>query len=275
MSERSGFEPGVPCWVDTLQADPDAARRFYGDLFGWQFEGPGPMPGDPPGEYYVARLRDRDVAGVASQPAADAPAAVWSTYIQVDTAEASVDKVRGAGGSVVIGPLDAPPAGRLAVVADPDGAVFNLWEPGERPGAQLVNEPGAWSMSLLNARDPERAKAFYGTVFGWGSDSFETGDGEVTIFRLPGFVGGEPEQPVPRDVVATMAPMSAERFPEDVPSHWSVDFWVDGVDRSAEQVAALGGSVIAPPYDIPGTSLRQAAVADPQGAPFSITEVKI
>jgi uncharacterized protein len=84
MSERDGFEPGVPCWVDTLQPDPDAALRFYGGLFGWEFEGPGAMPGDPPGRYFVARLRGRDVAGVASQPAAGAPPeAVWNTYIQL------------------------------------------------------------------------------------------------------------------------------------------------------------------------------------------------
>jgi predicted enzyme related to lactoylglutathione lyase len=274
MSERDGFEPGVPCWVDTLQPDPDAALRFYGGLFGWEFEGRGAMPGDPPGRYFVARLRGRDVAGVGSQPAAGAPPeAVWNTYIQVESADDSAEQVKGAGGTVVVEPLDALPAGRLAVVADPQGATFNLWEPRERAGAELVNEPGAWSMSLLNARDAEGAKAFYGAVFGWDCDTFETGDGAITMFRLPGFVGGEPQQPVPRDVVATMAPMSPERFPEEAPSHWSVDFWVGSVDSSTERSAALGGEVLAPPYDIPDTVLRQAAVADPQGAAFSITEV--
>jgi uncharacterized protein len=274
MSERDGYQPGVPCWVDTLQPDPDAALRFYGDVFGWQFEGPGTMPGDPPGRYFVARLRGRDVAGIASRPEAGTPPeAVWNTYIQVESVDDSAERLSAAGGRVVVEPLDALPAGRLCVVADPEGAVFSLWEPRERAGAQLVNEPGAWSMSLLNARDPEAAKAFYATVFGWGSDTFETGDAAITMFRLPGFVGGEPQQPVPRDVVATMAPMSAERFPEDVPSHWSVDFWIGSVDSSVERTAALGGEVLVPPYDIPDTVLRQAAVADPQGAAFSITEV--
>ena len=275
MSERDGFQPGVPCWVDTLQADPDAARRFYGELFGWEFEGPGPMPGDG-GRYFVARLRGRDVAGVASQPAERAPAAaVWNTHIHVASLEDSAKQVSAAGGGVVVDPLDVPPAGRFAVVADPEGATFTLWEPGDRAGAELVNEPGAWSMSLLNARDPEGAKRFYGAVFGWGSDTFELGGGAVTLFRPPGFVGGEPQQPVPRDVVATMAPMSSERFPDDVPAHWSVDFWVGGVNPAAEKVASLGGSVMAPPYDVPGTPLRQAVVADPQRATFSITEVTV
>ena len=111
---------------------------------------------------------------------------------------------------MIAAPFDVLPAGRTAVVADPDGAAFCLWEAGERHGAQLVNEPSAWSMSALSSRDAERAKAFYGALFGWTTEALEMGGGEVTMWRLPGYVGGEPEQPVSREVVATMTtPMRA------------------------------------------------------------------
>ena len=277
MSERDGYPPGVPCWVDTGQPDPEAALRFYGDLFGWEFVGPGPMQAAgasvSPGQYLVARLRGRDVAGVSSQPPEGAPPApVWSTYICVDGADDAAAKVKGAGGSSVVEPFDVLPAGRMAVLADPQGAIFCAWEAKDRKGAQLVNEAGAWSMSALNTRDPDGAKDFYGAVFGWGTQTFDLGGAEIALFRLPGYEGGEPQQPVPRDVVATIAPMG-DQLPEDVPPHWSVDFWVDDVDAAADNAARLGGKVIAAPYDIPAAGLRQAVLADPQGATFSVTEV--
>jgi predicted enzyme related to lactoylglutathione lyase len=273
MSERDGYEPGVPCWVDILQPDPKAAMAFYGALFGWEFEGPGAMPGVPDGEYHVAKLRGRDVAGVGSQPPEGAPPMpAWNTYIWVDSADDAAAAVKRAGGAIVVEPFDVLPAGRMAVLADPAGAVFALWEAGARKGAQLVNEPGAWSMSLLNTRDPESATSFYGSVFGWEPETMEAGDAVFTLFRLPGFVGGEPAQPVPRDVVATMAPMG-DRFPDSVPSHWSVDFWVDDLDATAGKADQLGGKVIAPPYEIPDTALRQAVLADPRGTTFSATKV--
>jgi uncharacterized protein len=264
LSERDSYPPGAPCWVDTLQPDPEAALRFYGELFGWEPEGPSP------GGYFVARLRERDAAGVGSQPAAAAPP-MWNTYVSVERAEDAAEKAAGAGGSVVLEPFDALPAGRVAVLADPAGAPFCVWEPREREGAQLVNEPGAWSMSALNTPDPDGAQAFYGAVFGWTTETFELGGGAVTLWRLPGYVGGEPGQPVSREVVATMAPMTGDK--PDAPPYWSVDFWVDDVDATAGKAAALGGEAIAPPYDIPGAGFRQAVLADPQGAAFSVTKV--
>src|SRR5438093_660768 len=122
MSERHGYPPGVPCWVETLQPDPEAAASFYGDLFGWEFTGPGSMTGDPPGRYFVARLRGSDVAGIGSLPFERASRlAEWITHISVDSADAAV-KARSAGGSVVAEPFDTLPAGRMAVLGDPAGA---------------------------------------------------------------------------------------------------------------------------------------------------------
>lgn len=269
MSERDGFEPGVPCWVDTWQPDPEAAAGFYTQIFGWETEGP--TTTDSEGKHFICRLRGRDVTAIAGPPPGGMPAA-WGTYVWVEDADQTAARVVDAGGSVVMEPFDSLDGGRMAIVADPGGAPIGVWTPGTHKGAQLVNEPGAWSMSSLNTREPQSAKVFYGAVFGWETSSFELGGGEATMFHIPGYVGGEPEQPVPRDVVATMAPMG-DQFHEHVAPHWSVDFWVDDVDAAVAKTSELGGKVVAPPYDIPGTALRQAVVADPQGAGFSVTKV--
>jgi len=271
MSERDGYQPGVPCWVDTWQPDAEAAVAFYTQLFGWKAEDT--MPADTPGRHFICRLRGRDVAAIASRPAAaPATAPAWGTYIWVESAEDTAAKVTGTGGTVVMEPFDSLDGGRIALVADPAGAVFGVWKPGAHRGAQLVNEPGAWAMSALITRDPEGVRPFYGEVFGWQADTFEPGGGEIALWRLGGYVGGDPRQPVPRDVIGIVAPMNADASPDEVP-HWSVDFRVDDVDATVERAAELGGDVIAPVCDIPGGRLRQTVLADPQGAAFSVTQV--
>jgi predicted enzyme related to lactoylglutathione lyase len=150
----------------------------------------------------------------------------------------------------------------MAVLADAGGAVFCVWEPGQRQGAQLVNEPGAWSMSQLNTPDPAAAAAFYGAVFGWTTESF----GPITMFRLPGYVGGEPHQPVSREVVALMSAAEA-----GVPPHWSANFWDRDVDATTAKAVELGGAAVAEPFDTPIS--RMAVIADPHGVSFSIANV--
>jgi uncharacterized protein len=266
MSQRDTYEPGVPCWVDTLGPDPDAAMAFYTGVFGWEFAGPGAMPGDPPGRYFVARLRGRDVAGVGSQAAGAPPAPGWNTYVAVQSAAEAAAKAREAGGAVLVEPFDAEPAGRAAVLADPTGAAVCVWEALERKGAQLVNEPGAWSMSQLSTPDPERAAAFYGAVFGWTTETLGAGESAMTLFRLPGYVGGEPEQPVSREVIAAMTPSGGG------PAGWSADFWVRDVDAAAAKAAELGGAAVVPAFDHPFG--RTAVLADPHGVSFSVSTVK-
>jgi predicted enzyme related to lactoylglutathione lyase len=271
MSERERYPAGVPCWVDTIQPDPDAAVRFYAELFGWQFTGPGRMPGEPPGKYFVAQAGGRDVAGVASQPSAGAPpSAVWNTHISVESADDAAEKARDAGGAVAVAPFDAPPAGRMAVLRDPAGAYFCVWEPIERHGAQLVNEPGAWAMSLLATPDLSASAAFYGAVFGWETEPLDVSSRGIDLCRLPGFVGGEPHQPVPRDVVAAMMEVGGAGG-DDVPPQWSVDFWVHDADATAAKADELGGNVVAAPHDTPG--FRRAVLTDPQGATFSVSKL--
>jgi predicted enzyme related to lactoylglutathione lyase len=252
MSEREEYPAGVPCWVDVLAPEPEALLGFYRGLFGWEFSGPGP------GNYFVARLHGRDVAGIGQAQAVPA----WNTYVRVASADEAAARAVAGGGTVPVGPFDVAPAGRLAVVVDPTGAALCLWEAGDREGAQIVNDPGTWTMSSLHTADGDAATAFYGELFGWETMAF----GPAVLFRLPGYVGGEELQPVPRDVIAAMAPPS-----DEIPPHWNVNLRVGSVDATADQAAALGGTVIMAPFDTPG--FRNALLADPQGAVFSISEL--
>ena len=257
MSERNSYPAGVPCWVETLQADTRAAATFYEGLMGWTLVG-----SEEPGEehdwsYLVARLDGADVAGVAALPDGLVPS--WVTHVRVERAEDAAERARAAGGRVLDGPIEADPAGRFAVLADPLGAVFCAWEAGIREGAERVNEPGAWAMSALQTPDPGRAAAFYEAVFGWRAEPW----GPVHLLRLPGYVGGTEEQPVPRDVVAVMAP--------GADAAWGVDFWVADLDATAARAAGLGGRVVVPVHDRP--PFRSAVLADPQGAAFSVSQL--
>jgi uncharacterized protein len=252
MSRRSQYPPGVPCWVETLQPDPRAALEFYGPLFGWEFSDPGPLAGDLAGEYLVARLDGRDVAGIGSLPDGGPPVAVWNTHIRVDSADAAAERAQAAGATLLAGPLDALPAGRFAVLVDPAGAAFSVWEARAREGAQLVNEPATWMMSSLHVTDRDRAIAFYRSVFGWEPEA----SGPLTLWRLPGY-SGEAQGTVPPDVVAVMTPSDAA-----VPPHWNVNLRVDDADATA---------ALAPVFDTPG--FRNAVLADAQGAIFSISQL--
>jgi hypothetical protein len=273
MSKRDVYPPGVPCFVDRLTPDVAATTRFYSGIFGWEYAGPGPLPGDPPGEYYVARLRGHDVAGVGSEPPSPTPIApAWNTQVSVASADETAAEAQAAGGTVLVEPFDAMPAGRLAVLADPAGAVICAWEPGQRHGAHLVNEPSAWAMSMLSTNDPELAQTFYGRLFGWRAEPFQAGPGmDLWLWRLPGYVGGEPQQPVPRDVVAAMTRLPADGDPSGPPPNWGVDFWIDNADAAAAAAPELGGTVVAPPSEVAG--FRRTILADPHGAVFSASQL--
>ena len=265
MSRREDYPAGVPCFVDTLTADLDTAMGFYGGIFGWEFAGPGAMPGDPPGDYYVARLHGDDVAGLGTLPASGAAPTPpgWNTHVAVDSVGETADRARAAGGTVLVEPFGVPPAGRMAVIADPAGAAFVAWEAGDRAGAARVNEPSAWSMSLLATPDPAAAREFYGELFGWQAEEFGP---SLWLFRRPGYVGGEPSQPVPRDVVAAMAAGEG-------PATWSVDFWIADAEAAAAAAAGLGGTVVAEPFE--EAMFRRAVLAAPDGATFSVSQLQL
>ena len=258
MPERDGYIPGVPCWVDTSQSDPEAAVEFYGDLFGWELENA--LPPDSPGKYFIARIRGGDVAAVGSIPEGAPTMALWNTYVWVESADDAAAKVRDAGGSVVTEPFDVMDSGRMAVFADPEGAVFCVWQAKEHKGAQIVNEHGSLNFNVLNTRDAAAAKPFYKAVFGW--EVLEL-PGGAEMWALPGYgdhletihpdvrkqvaEAGGPEGFI--DVVASINPVPGDQ--PDTPAHWGVTFAVDDADVIADKAAELGGNVVAPPFDAP------------------------
>jgi uncharacterized protein len=273
MPERDGYIPGVPCWIDTSQPDPEAGVEFYRDLFGWEFEDV--MPSDSPGKYFIARIRGGDVAAVGSIPEGAPPQAMWNTYIWVDNADETAAKVKDAGGAVVMEPFDVMTAGRMAVCSDPEGAFFCVWQANEHKGARIVNEHASLNFNGLNTRDPEGAKPFYRAVFGWETLRLARG---VEMWTLPGY-GDYLEQSNPdlrkqmaeagapegfEDVVASLNPIGDDL--PDTPPNWSVTFAVDDADAIAAKAAELGGNVVSPPEDAPW--VRTTVIADPQGATF-------
>jgi len=272
MPERNGYIPGVPCWIDTTQPDPEAAVEFYAGLFRWDFVDV--MPPGAEGKYFIARIRGGDVAAVSAPPRDVPPMAMWNTYVWVESADEAASKVRDAGGTVVIEPFEVMDSGRMAVCTDPEGALFCVWQAREHKGAQVVNEHGALTFNGLNTRDLESAKAFYGSVFGW-----ETLDlGGSAMWRVRGYAdhleesdpglrermaeGGAPEGF--EDVVALLNPIGDGQ--PDIPAHWSVTFGVDDADATAARATELGARLIVPPFDAPW--VRMSVIADPQGATF-------
>jgi predicted enzyme related to lactoylglutathione lyase len=277
MPERERYIPGVPCWVDTSQPDPEAAVAFYSGLFGWEFEDV--MPPGSESRYFIARIRGGDVAGIGSLPEAAPPSAMWNTYVWVQSADETAAKVLAAGGRALMEPSDVMDAGRLAVFADREGAAFCAWQAKQHRGAGIVNEAGSLNFNGLNTRDPAAAKSFYGSVFGWQTLAM---GGGVEMWTLSGY-GDHLERDRPglrqemaamgapagfEDVVASLNPIPDDQ--PDVPPHWSVTFAVEDADATAQKATELGGRVLVAPLDAPW--VRTTVIADPQGATFIATK---
>ena len=272
MPERDGYIPGVPCWVDTCQPDPEAAAAFYSGLFGWEVRDV--MAPESAGTYLVGQIRGASVAAVSSIPDGAPPMATWNTYIDVVSADETVAKVVAAGGTTLKAPFDVEDAGRMAVCADLEGAVFSVWEAKAHKGAQVVNEAGALIFNGLNTRDVDGAKAFYGAVFGWstldvgGAEMWTlAGYGDHLEERTPGLREQLAEFGGPtgfEDVVANITPLGDDQ--PDIPAHWSVTFGVDDADATTTKATELGGTVLVAPFDAPW--VRMAVLADPAGATF-------
>ncbi len=276
MPERDGYIPGVPCWIDTNQPDPEAALDFYRGLFGWEFEDV--MPAESPGSYYIGRIRGGDVAAVGSGPDDAPPVATWNSYIQVDSADAAAATARDAGGTVAAEPFDVMDAGRMAVIIDPEGASFCVWEPMKNKGAAVVNEHGSLVFNGLATRDPAAAKSFYGALFGWQTLALPAGVawtlpayGDHLEERTPGLRKQQAEMGAPTgfiDVVASLNPIAPDDA--ETPAHWSVTFAVNDADDAVAKARELGGKVISTPTDAPWS--RMALLEDPQGATFFVSQ---
>jgi predicted enzyme related to lactoylglutathione lyase len=262
MNQTRTYPHGVPSWVDTEQPDLDAAQDFYQRLFGWSFTTVSP-PGAP--FYAIASLAGRDVAGLG---AAQTEPAAWNTYIAVEDADATAARATAAGGEIVAEPLDVGPAGRFAICSDPAGAAFRLWQARERPGAQVVNEPGSWNFSDLHTDHPGTL-GFYTDLFGWAVENL----GFATMLRAPGY-GDHLEATVDPDIRARQKGVVAPPGFEDAIAwvgalepgtrpHWHVTFAVEDRDATVAAADRLGAEVVSKD-DSQWT--RTALIRDPQGA---------
>jgi len=246
------WPPGTPCWADLSTTDPDRAREFYGQLFGWHFNVGGPETGN----YATADVSGKQVCGVGPLMG-DLTMSVWTTYLATEDLDATVDSAVRAGGTVIAPAMDVMEFGRMAVLADPTGAVFALWQAGVHKGFGLANETGAVIWNEVMTRDLDAAQAFYSQVFGYTFEDMSQEGFRYVLLQVDGNVAGGLGQ-LPGEV------------PAEVPAHWRVYFAVDDCDAAVEKVGALGGSVVRPPTDMPYG--RSADVVDGQGAHFSVIQ---
>lgn len=251
------YAPGTPCWVELSAHDSLDAKRFYTGLLGWSSHD------IPIGEgmvYTIAMLRGKSVGALVQMhgeaQSAGAPPH-WLSFISVANVDESTAKARELGAKILKEPFDVNDAGRMSLVQDPTGATFALWQPGRSPGAELVNDPGAWCWNELATPDPAAAGDFYCGLFGWGRLTRDMGGMEYTTFSNSGRPIGGMYKPGPD---------------EPMPASWTVYFAVDDCDASLAEAQSLGGAVLAPAMDIPGVG-RFAMLADPQGAVFAIIKV--
>ena len=251
------YAPGTPSWVELSSSDPDAAAAFYREVMGWQATEPGPV--EETGGYRMFQQDGKNIGGLMGHMQEGQPT-VWSTYVSVADADDTASKVKAAGGSVVVEPMDVMDLGRMAFFADPTGAVFGVWQPKSFNGADLVNEPGSLCWNEVLTRDSETDKQFYPVVFGWDAarPSFEGAPETYVVWEL----GGKP--------VGGMMQMN-DAFPADVPPHWSVCFAVSDCDATTDKARELGATVTFEPMDM--AIGRFSGLIDPQGAPFTLMQM--
>src|SRR5215210_1400547 len=250
MGKRQAYEPGTFCWADLSTTDAEDAKAFYGDLLGWEFR-----DNEIPGGVYTMCHRQGDaVAAIVQQ---DEHPAHWNNYVSVASADETAARAGQLGARIFEEPFDVMGLGRMAVFADPRGAMLCVWEPQEHIGAGRVNDVGCMGWNELQTRASKAAGDFYSGLFGWEIEAIED-DGTLlyTTVKNAGTQNGG------------FMPMAEQHG--DAPSFWLPYFTVSSRDGAIEQTRELGGSVLAGPLDLPAGKI--AILADPQGAVFAVFE---
>jgi len=253
MPAFTSYEPGTPSWVDHATKDLASSSAFYAALFGWEADD----QGEDMGHYTINRKAGSSVAGDMATMSPEQPC-VWTTYVSVVDADATIELVKQAGGMVFMEPMDVSDIGRMAVFADPTGAAIGLWQPKTFIGAELANEAGSLVWNELNSRDLPTAKAFYSKVFGW----------EPYDVEMEGM--GYTEVKLGDKTIAGMMAMP-DMVPDHVPSHWLVYFGVEDTDAAVAKATELGATTLVPPTEIPPG--RFAVLSDPDGATFAVIQL--
>lgn len=252
----TNYPPGSPIWVDLGTSDIDGAAAFYGALFGWEFQSYGPDAGG----YGGLTLKGRTAAAVGPLPAEGARPS-WTVYFATQNADTTAELVTKADGTVRAEPFDVMGQGRMAQFGDPAGAGFAVWQPGQTKGLDVVNDPGSLCWTELHTPDPASAVSFYGEVFGWQTQEVPMGDVSYTVIQPHG--GGEDSSQ------GGIMPLSAGLGDTGMGPVWLPYFEVADADAAVATAAQHGGTVLAPPMDIPQAG-RFATLADPAGAVFCV-----
>jgi predicted enzyme related to lactoylglutathione lyase len=251
MAERSKYTPGTFCWTDLTTTDQDAAKQFYGQLFGWE------AVDYPVGDgitYSMMQIGGKDVAAISPQPQQQADAGVppvWNSYVSVESADAAADAAQKLGATVHAPAFDVMDVGRMAVIQDPQGAFFMAWEPKQHHGASVVNARGALCWNELASVDPDASADFYRELFGWQIEPMEGATMPYLVIQNQGTGNGgiRPAQ-------------------ENEPSYWLVYLGADDINADTSKAGELGATTLVEPIDI---GVGQISVLqDPQGAVFAL-----
>lgn len=249
MGERTSYTPGTFCWVDLVVGDQNAAKAFYGDLFGWNYED---FPIGDGSSYSVAQLDDHAVAAIVPPPDPSMPPH-WNCYVSVEDTDTAAARAQELGATIVLGAGDVGDSGRLAVFQDPQGAILSVWQPGRHVGAGLVNVPGSLAWNDLLTPDVEKSAAFYRGLFGWEIEEIPGAEGQYwSIANGDIQIGG-------------MMPLPPGGHPA-----WNLYFAVADTEAAMARAGELGGQLVMGPMDVP--SGRFAIIRDPHNAVFSVVD---
>ena len=259
MEETKEHAPGSFCWVELGTTDTNSAKKFYSELFGWSTSD---TPAGPDFVYTMLQLENKELAAMYQlqdeQKAKGVPPN-WLSYISVTNADEVVTKVKSLGGTVLQEPTDVFDAGRMALLQDPTGATFAIWQSNKHIGSRIVNQPGTFCWNELATRDKNKASEFYTKLFGWSAQEQEMGSEKYTMFN-------NGERPA-----GGMFQITKEMG--EVPPHWLTYFSVGDCDKSVEKAKSLGAEIRVPPTDIPNVG-RFSVIQDPEGAVFSVIKLK-
>jgi hypothetical protein len=255
MSVVEKHAPGSFCWVELGTTDAKAAKAFYSALFGWQ---PNDMPMGPAGVYTMLQVNGKDIGALYELDKNMLEMGVpthWMQYIAVANADDTAARVKYLGGQVMKEPFDVFDAGRMAVMEDPTGAMFAIWQANRSIGAQIAGELNTHCWSDLSSKDRSRAQEFYTDLFGWEPRNQQDAPHQYTeIWNQGRPIGGM---------------LQIEKDWGNVPSHWMPYFSVADCDATAVKAKESGASLIVPPTDIAKVG-RFSIVKDPQGAVFAV-----
>lgn len=257
MIVNTTHAPGTFCWPELSTPDQAGAEKFYGDLFGWSLAR---TPMGPDAHYTIFMKGENAVAAAAQQDPERKKAGVpphWLSYASTADVDASLKQAQELGGTVVAGPFDVMEHGRMAVLSDPTGAVFALWQAKQHPGATAIDEDHTLVWTELVTDDTQKVGPFYEKLFGWKSESWP-GPMPYTVFKrgdamAAGMMGKTPE----------MGP--------GVPNHWMPYFGVADTAATLMKAGSLGATIIVDAMEVPNVGIM-GVLQDPQGAHFSIMQ---